>query len=251
MNSKLILSVFSSLILWISVSAQKQFDHSVWDQALLLNVSDDGFVNYEGFMKDSSLLYEYFKELSYNTPKDYWSKEEKMAYWINAYNAYTVKLVIDSYPIKSIQDIDEPWDKKFFKIDGEWYSLNELEHEIIRKFHDPRIHFAINCAAYSCPVVWNRAYTADNLNKALDNQSEKFINDPTRNTITKKVVMLSQIFKWYKKDFKSKNGSVEKFVNKYAHFKISNQKSRGFKDYDWKLNEVINSDNNFVIDQKR
>ena len=243
-----LLSVFFGLLFSISVVAQNKFDHTIWDQALLLNVSSEGNVNYKGFMKDSSLLYEYFRELSYNSPKSDWSREEKLAYWINAYNAYTIKLIIDSYPVKSIKDIKDPWDKKFFKIDGEWHSLGELEHKILRKFKDPRIHFAINCASYSCPIVWNRAYTADNLHNALDSQAEKFINDPKRNNITNNVVMLSKIFSWYKKDFKVNGGTLEDFINRYASIKISNQKSRGYKEYDWKLNEDKRSEDAFVLD---
>lgn len=229
-------------IAWIAlffnpIIAQNNFNHNVWDQALLLNVSEDGKVDYNGFMRDSSQLYAYFTQLSENTPKENWTREEKLAYWINAYNAYTIKLIIDSYPIKSIKDLEDPWDKKFFKIDGEWYSLGELEHKILRKFGDPRIHFAINCASFSCPVVWNRAYTADNLNNALDTQTKKFINDPTRNTITKDEVNVSKIFTWYKKDFKVNGGDVKDFINRYATVKITDQSKKGYKEYDWSLNE--------------
>lgn len=227
-----ILTLFFNII-----TGQNNFDHNVWDQALLLNVSEDGKVDYNGFMRDSSQLYAYFARLSENTPKENWTREEKLAYWINAYNAYTIKLVIDSYPIKSIKDLEDPWDKKFFKIDGEWYSLGELEHKILRKFGDPRIHFAINCASFSCPVVWNRAYTADNLNNALDVQTKKFINDPARNIITQEEVNVSKIFTWYKKDFKVNGGDVTDFINRYANVKIANQPKKGYKEYDWSLNE--------------
>ncbi|WP_271768941.1 DUF547 domain-containing protein [Aquimarina algiphila] len=217
--------------------AQNTFDHSIWDQALLLNVNEEGKVNYNGFMRDSSQLYQYFSQLSANPPKEDWTREEKLAYWINAYNAYTIKLIIDSYPLKSIKDLDNPWGKKFFKINGEWYSLGELEHKILRKFGDPRIHFAINCASFSCPIVWNRAYTAENVNEALDQQTKKFINDPTRNTITDEEVNVSKIFTWYKKDFKVNGGDVKDFINRYALVKIGKQPKKGYKDYDWSLNE--------------
>ena len=228
--------------------SQNTFDHNVWDQALLLNVSEDGKVDYNGFMRDSSQLYEYFQQLSENPPQENWSREEKLAYWINAYNAYTIKLVIDSYPLKSIKDLEDPWNKKFFKIDGVWHSLGELEHKILRKFGDPRIHFAINCASISCPVVWNRAYTADNLHEALDIQTGKFINDPERNTITSTVVNVSKIFSWYKKDFKVNGGDVKDFINRYATVKISNQPKRGYKEYDWRLNEQAEANTGFVVD---
>ncbi|WP_025742415.1 DUF547 domain-containing protein [Aquimarina pacifica] len=237
MNIKNTITLFILISTFGTIEAQNTFDHSVWDQALVLNVSPDGRVNYTGFMRDSSQLYLYFSQLSENPPKENWTKQEKLAYWINAYNAYTIKLIIDSYPLKSIKDLDKPWDKKFFKIDGEWYSLNDLEHKILRKFGDPRIHFAINCASVSCPVVWNKAYTGDNLDQALEEQTRKFINDPTRNYITEKVVSVSQIFSWFKKDFKINGGNVVDFINNYATVKITNQSSKGYKEYNWMLNE--------------
>jgi len=231
------LIIVFTLLLFHKTYAQNEFNHNIWDQALLLNVSEEGQVDYNGFMRDSSQLYAYFKVLSDNPPKENWTRDEKLAYWINAYNAYTIKLIIDSYPVKSIKDIKAPWDKKFFKIDGEWHSLGELEHKILRKFGDPRIHFAINCASFSCPVVWNRAYTADNVDAALDEQTKKFINDPTRNTITESVVNVSKIFSWYKKDFKVNGGDVKDFINRYSEVKITDQPKKGYKDYDWSLNE--------------
>jgi len=230
--STLFISIFLN-----QIQAQLGFDHSTWDQALLLNVTEDGKVDYDGFMTDSSQLYKYFRELSENPPQQNWSREEKLAYWINAYNAYTIKLVIDSYPLTSIKDIQDPWGKKFFKIDNVWHSLGELEHKILRKFGDPRIHFAINCASISCPVVWNRAYTAENLHTALDQQTSKFINDPSRNIITSSVVNVSKIFSWYKKDFRVNGGDVKDFINRYSAIKIRNQQTKGYKTYDWGLNE--------------
>lgn len=220
-----------------SVKAQQVFDHTLWDDLLLLNVSDDGMVNYKGFMLHSAKLYEYFGKLSENPPTEDWNQKETLAYWINAYNAYTIKLIIDNYPLKSIKDIKHPWDNKFFKIDGEWYSLNDLEHKILRKLEEPRIHFAINCASYSCPVVWNRAYTGENVNEALEKQTASFINDPERNTITKDVVAVSKIFDWFKKDFKINGGNVKDFINKYSTIKINKQPNKGYKEYNWNLNE--------------
>ncbi|RZS99769.1 DUF547 domain-containing protein [Aquimarina brevivitae] len=245
------LNTIASLIffaLTLVVTGQNKFDHSTWDQALILNVSTDGLVNYNGFMKDSSLLYTYFQQLTENKPDASWSKDEQMAYWINTYNAYTIKLIIDSYPVKSIKDLKDPWDKKFFKIDGEWFSLNDIEHKILRKFGDPRIHFAINCASYSCPVVLNRAYTAANLQRLLEQQTKKFINDPTRNTITPTEVKVSKIFSWYKRDFKTDNKDVVDFINSYANVKISNQPNKGYADYDWSLNETKINPTTYVLD---
>ncbi len=235
---RIITILFFALGFSLNIYSQKNFDHATWDQALLLNVFEDGSVNYAGFMKDSSLLYRYFQELSENRPETSWSTEEQMAYWINAYNAYTIKLIIDSYPLNSIKDLKKPWDKKFIKIDGDWLSLNDIEHKILRKFGDSRIHFAINCASISCPVIWNRAFTADNLHDALNSQAEKFINDPSRNVITATTVRLSKIFSWYKRDFKKDDEDLKAFINQYANIKITNQNNLGFLDYNWRLNEV-------------
>ena len=247
-TKQLSIFLFLSILLNIKLNAQNQekFDHDLWDQALLLNISSDGLVNYEGFMRDSSLLYAYFRQLSKNPPQKNWSREKQMAYWINAYNAYTIKLIIDSYPLESIKDLKAPWDKKFFKINQEWFSLNDLEHKILRKFKDPRIHFAINCASLSCPVVWHRAYTEDNLNQTLDRQASSFINDPKRNVITPDSVYISKIFLWYKRDFKEDHPKVIQFINRYANTKIHKQPIK-YKEYDWGLNQA-KKENSFVGD---
>ncbi|MGY3793956.1 DUF547 domain-containing protein [Aquimarina sp. 433] len=228
-----------AIIAFISLQtkAQQKLDHAIWDQILLINVSDDGKVDYKGFMRDSAELYKYFNYLSDNPPAENWSKEEKLAYWINAYNAYTIKLIIDNYPLKSIKDIKNPWDRQFFKINGALHSLNELEHKILRKLGEPRIHFAINCASFSCPIVWNRAFTATNVDNALETLTGNFINDPKRNTITEEVVEVSKIFSWFKKDFKVDGEDAKSFINKYAKVKIDKQKKKGYKKYDWSLNE--------------
>ncbi|MBP2833681.1 DUF547 domain-containing protein [Aquimarina sp. U1-2] len=240
--------LFVALITTTIVIGQNKFDHTNWDQALLLNVSSNGFVDYKGFMQNSYLLYDYFQELSENKPDKSWTKDERMAYWINAYNAYTIKLIIDSYPLKSITDLKKPWDKKFFKIDGEWYSLNDLEHKILRKFNDPRIHFAINCASISCPVVWNRAYTGKNLQKALDRQTRDFINDPARNEITSSKVRVSRIFDWFRKDFRANDSDVIKFINTYSNVKIREDQNLKYKNYDWGLNKVLPTYERYVFD---
>ncbi|MHA7056072.1 DUF547 domain-containing protein [Aquimarina sp. M1] len=240
--------LFIALMTYSITIGQNKLDHTSWDKALLLNVSENGYVDYEGFMRNSFLLYDYFQKLSETKPDKTWTRNEQMAYWINAYNAYTIKLIIDSYPLKSITDLKKPWKKKFFKIDGEWYSLNDLEHKILRKFDDPRIHFAINCASISCPVVWNRAYTAENLEEALDRQTRDFINDPTRNIITPSKVRISQLFDWFRKDFKVNDGDVVEFINKYSNVKIRENQDLEYKNYNWGLNKVLPSYERYVFD---
>src|SRR6185503_8950236 len=131
-------------------------DHHRWSIELKKHVSIDGIVNYEVWSKDTRGIDQYLLQLSTNPVQNDWSKNERLAYWINAYNAFTIKLVLDHYPINSIRDLNEvnPWDEVWIKLGNTTYSLNQIENEIIRKqFNDPRIHFALNCASISCPPL--------------------------------------------------------------------------------------------------
>ena len=136
--------------------------HEDWTALLSVHVSEAGFADYRGFQRDSIKLDQYLEKLSNHPPnQDKWSEEEQLAYWINAYNAYTVKLILMHYPVRSIKDIgssiqipfvNSPWDIKFIQIGDKKLDLNNIEHSILRKeFEEPRIHFAINCASFSCP----------------------------------------------------------------------------------------------------
>lgn len=213
--------------------------HALWDVLLKKHVSVDGHVNYEGFKVDSKNLTLYLRTLETSTPNDKWSKEEKMAYWINAYNAFTIKLIVDNYPVKSIKDINkgEPWKLDFIKIGGKSYTLDYIENQILRPvFKDPRIHFAINCASVSCPPLHNRAIMANNLNTQLDRLATNFINSE-RNKITANSVQLSSIFNWFSDDFKAESGSVINYINKYSKIKVSNKANVTYLDYNWNLNK--------------
>jgi len=219
--------------------------HELWDTLLQTHVSDDGWVDYSGFRQDSQKLKTYLQLLSKNHPNDkHWSKDEQLAYWINAYNAYTVKIVADHYPVSGIKDIkngipfvNTVWDIKFIQIENHSYDLNNIEHGIIRKhFNEPRIHFAVNCASYSCPALINRAFTATSLDQQLDDAARRFINDPLRNHPSKNPAQLSKIFSWFKGDF-TKNDDLKSFVNKYAIKPISADAKIQYLDYDWSLND--------------
>ncbi len=212
-------------------------DHSTWNTLLSKNVSSSGKVNYKAFKANQSELDKYLSHLSSNAPTSSWSSNEKLAYWINAYNAFTVKLIIDNYPLKSITDLDKPWDKKFINIGGKEYSLNDIEHNILRKeFNDPRIHFGIVCASYSCPQLLNKAYTANSVNALLDIQAKRFINDKTRNVISPTKVQLSEIFNWFKDDF-TKQGSIIDYINKYSVISVNADADISYLKYSWALNE--------------
>ncbi len=217
-------------------TVSKALSHQPWNTLLAKHVAADGTVNYKGFKQDRAQFRTYLKALEQNVPAKTASKADKLAYWMNVYNAFTVKLIIDKYPVKSIKDIPDPWDLRFFKIGTKWYTLNDIEHRILRKMNDPRIHFGINCASFSCPPLLNKAFTAQNVDQELEKLAIAFINDPKRNTITAEKIEISKIFSWFGKDFK-KEGSLISFLNKYSTTVINTDAKKSFKTYDWNLNE--------------
>ena len=222
--------------------------HAGFDKLLKKHVNAAGMVNYKGFMADKADLKTYLTLLSNNAPADSWSKDDQLAYWINAYNAFTIQLIVDNYPVKSIKDIgskikipfvNTPWDVKFIKIGGETYDLNNIEHGIIRKkFNEPRIHFALVCAAKSCPKLRNEAFEGKKLDAQLENQGVDFLNDPAKNSVTAKQANLSKILSWYGGDFKKMKGkSVPEVVNQYSKTKITDATKISYQTYNWSLNE--------------
>ncbi|NNE28427.1 MAG: DUF547 domain-containing protein, partial [Saprospiraceae bacterium] len=204
--------------------------HDLWGSLVRKHVSPEGKVNYKGFKKDSYLLDQYLSLISQSHPNEKnWSETERLAYWINAYNAFTIKIMIDHYPVKSIKDIrkgipfiNSTWDVKFIEIEGQTYDLNNIEHGILRKqFSEPRIHFAIVCASASCPILRREAFTSEKLEKQLEEQSFDFINDTTKNLITSESkAQLSKIFSWFSGDFKIEGASVIDYVNRYSSTKL-------------------------------
>lgn len=220
----------------ISDSVSPKLSHKVFDQLLKKHVSEDGLVNYKGFIIDEVILSAYLTLLSENPPKGDWTKEEKLAFWMNVYNAFTIKLIIDNYPTKSIKDIRDAWSARFFKIGDKWYNLHDVEHKALRKMRDPRIHFGINCASFSCPPLLNSAFKASTVNADLEFLTRRFINNQSRNTITEDSFEISKIFQWFGKDFKM-DGSLVDYLNKYSNVKIKKTAERSFKRYDWSLNE--------------
>lgn len=220
------------------------FTHEQWTNLLQKHVSTDGWVNYEGFIKDSIQLNNYLQQIESNYPNEKnWSREQILAYWINAYNAYTVQIVIRNYPVASIKDIkpgvaflNSVWDIKFITIEGEQLDLNNIEHNILRKMNEPRIHFAVNCASYSCPKLLNTAYEAATIDNQLNQQAIDFINDPKRNLITPEEATVSSIFNWFTGDF-TNEGSLKDFLNKYSKVPIAENTSINFMEYNWNLNK--------------
>ena len=210
--------------------------HELFSNLLKEYVSGEGNVNYKGFKENHSKLKDYIEYLSENAPVETWSKQEKLAYWINAYNALTIDLILKHYPIKSIKDIKDPWDQGLWELGGTMYSLNQIEHDILRKMDEPRIHFAVVCASYSCPKLLNEAFTAPKLDQQLTKATKEFLNDSKRNEISRNKLKLSKIFQWFTKDFEQ-NGSLIDFLNLYSDIEISAKAKKSFKDYNWSLNE--------------
>ena len=227
-----------------SAQAGSPPSHEIWNRLLQKHVTEAGAVNYKGFVADKAEFEKYLTLLKENHPEDSWSRDEQMVYWINAYNAFTVKLIVDNYPVKSIKDlggkiykVNTPWAKKFIELGSEVYSLDNIEHGILRKeWTEPRIHFAVNCASESCPRLRNEAFMVDKLNEQLDDQARYFVNNLSKNKITADKLEISKIFSWFKGDF-TKDGTVIEFLNKYVSVKINEDAEISHLDYGWGLNE--------------
>ncbi|MBP6679907.1 MAG: DUF547 domain-containing protein [Saprospiraceae bacterium] len=212
-------------------------DHSVWSAELKKYVSADGKVNYRDWANNQAALDGYLAQLAGTQPLSNWSTNVQLAYWINVYNAYTVKLVLQHYPVQTIKDIYQgnPWDKAWITLGGKTYSLNQIENEYIRqRFRDPRIHFALNCGALSCPPLLNEAYDPARLDAQLTSRTKAFIADQFQNQTAATTVRLSQLFVWYKDDFKP---DVISFLNNYLATPIPAEAKIEFVEYDWSLNE--------------
>lgn len=214
-----------------------EFLHKEFDELLQKHVSISGAVSYEGFKKDVGILDSYLTALSKSVPDKTTNHNEKLAYWMNAYNAFTIKLVVNKYPVSSIKDISsKPWDIKFILLGESTYSLNDIEHTILRKMGDPRIHVGINCASVSCPELSNRAFTAVNVNSELDKLVKAFLLDRSKNKINENEVGLSKIFSWFKDDFTTK-GTLVDWINKYSDVKVKSTAKISFLKYNWNLNQ--------------
>ena len=223
----------------ISVVQFSLAKHESWNALLKKHVTPAGKVNYKGMKSSLTIIDGYLTHLKDNAPKKDWSKNEKLAYWINLYNAATVSLIASNYPTSSITKLSggKPWDKKFVKSGDKVYSLNQIENEIVRPgFKDPRIHAALNCAAVSCPNLLNEAFVPNQLNAQLDQQTKVWVNDASKNKLQDSKVKVSQIFDWYADDFKA-SGGVVAFINQYAKIKVSGKAKVAYLEYDWSLNE--------------
>ncbi len=231
--------ILMTLLIFVATACSAQTGkgeqtHQIFNGLLQKYVSATGAVNYAGLKKDQKALDTYLNELAEATPTASWSKNAALAYWLNAYNAFTLKLIVDNYPLKSIKDLDKgkPWDVKRITLGNKKYSLNNIENDIIRPgYKDPRIHFAVNCAAVSCPPLYNKAFTAGNVNALLEMRTRSFINS-SANDLSASKIKISRVFDWYGEDFEN----VTAFVKKYSKTPVNANASVSFKEYNWSLN---------------
>ena len=227
-------------------SDSRPVTHELWDAQLQRYVSEEGWVDYEAWASDTAGLVSYLALLSSHHPNDaHWTDDEQLAYWINAYNAFTVQLVLRHWPLESIKDIrpngtgfiNSVWDIKFVEIEGQAYDLNNVEHGIIRpKFRDNRIHVAVNCASVSCPPLLNEAFTAERLDGQLDSAVTAFLAGPRNDLSDPAAPKVSSIFKWYGNDFEWDGGSLAGFVERHGGVDLPEGVEFEYLDYDWGIN---------------
>lgn len=258
---------FYAILMMASVHAHaSSFDHGLWDHLLKKHVvvvkqGEATQVNYAGFAHDKGRLKTYLASLS-AVPRatfDKWDKAGQLAFLINAYNAWTVDLVLTGYPkIGSIKELgsllQSAWGKRFIPLLGETRSLDNIEHELIRaenRYQEPRIHFAVNCASIGCPALRPEAYTGERLTAQLDEATRLFLADRSRNWLKGDTLYLSSIFKWYRQDFERGWGGFKELSGFLIAYRqplgllesdAQRLKSAGvdieFVDYDWRLNRT-------------
>lgn len=232
----------------ISQSNSLKVDHSIFDGLLKKYVDEQGLIDYENFALERKRLKQYLNGLSSKPPDPVtWSEQERLAYWINLYNAFTTELILEYYPVKSIRDIgteiplfyaDSPWDIEFINIGDTLYTLDKIEHEILAKrFNEPRIHFALVCAAKSCPNLRREAYAPQQLESQLNNQATSFLSDEEKNAIQNDTIQISEIFKWYSSEF-TRDQTLISYLNQFLGNPIQDNATIEYIPFDWSLNDT-------------
>lgn len=226
------------------VADDADFDHSALDELLRRHVDAEGFVDYAALKTERAQIDAYAALLA-GAPFAQLGRDEKLALLINAYNAFTLQLILDHYPVASIRDIDDPWGKKRYALAGATVSLDEIEHEMIRKgFAEPRIHFALVCAAFSCPPLRSEAYVGERLEEQFAAQTRDSLGHPRWLRLDGGTLRLTKIMDWYGGDFERAGGAVQ-FVGDY-NAAVKRRLDAGerlrvdFLDYDWALNSKEN-----------
>jgi hypothetical protein len=221
---------------------RKTFDHGRLDRVVSRFVAEDGTVDYAALAGDRADLDAYLASLATVVPDRLGSRDEQMAYWINAYNAITLAGVLRFYPTASVKDHRGFWARIITNCGGRDLSLDQIEHEILRPMGDPRVHAAINCASRSCPKLRNEAYVGERLDGQLDAQCRAFLASTERNRFDHRarVAHLSKVFAWFAADFAVEPyGSVRGFVRRYAPPQewLAEEFEVRYLAYDWGLND--------------
>ena len=230
-----------------ATTVDDEFSHELFDQVLQEHVDSQGRVNYAGLKNAPGTLESYLDLLAVNAPSDKATFQTGLAFWINAYNALTIKGVVDNYPTTSVRKIKlfgGFFSRIKFQVGGRSYTLDNIEHDIIRyEYGDPRIHFALVCASLGCPILEKRAFVPETLEERLDNATAKFINNPEKVRLDRenRVLYLSRIFEWYAEDFEDTHDSVINFIAEYfpetdAAFLKKEKVQLQYLEYDWSLN---------------
>jgi hypothetical protein len=212
--------------------------HDVFDQLLQQHVDDWGAVDYPAFKADEAKLKAYIEHLSVNEPAATWSANKKQAYWINLYNAFTIYNVLLEYPVNSILDLDNGmiWTQRTVAVGNTAYTLDQIEKEqLLAAFNEPKVHFAVNCAAASCPPLLNKAWTETNLQHYYSNRTKSFINDSRYNYLSTDSIAVSKIFDWYATDFGGSENVVA-YIQRYADSTVVDSAALAYRVYDWNLN---------------
>jgi Protein of unknown function, DUF547 len=252
----------AAMLLSLAARAQTEASYAAWDGLLKKHVrwlpdQKQSRVDYAGFKADRAELKKVLDAFSAvsRTEFDAWPKPQQMAFLINAYNAFTVELILTEYPnLKSIKDLgsflSSPWKKKFFKLLGEERHLDWIEHEQLRpNYADPRIHAAVNCASIGCPALRDEVFTAAKLDAQLDDGMQRFMSDRTRNRVSNGKLEVSSIFKWFREDWEKGHRGFNQIEDLFAKYAAQLSDDPGEQarlkaktmtvnhlDYDWSLN---------------
>jgi len=255
MRSDRLMTLTIGFILLVIPHPTLAFDFSEWDRLLKKYVESktiDGVtlnaVDYKKLAQDP-LYMRAIKGLENISLSELKTREEQLAFWINAYNIMAVKMVIDHYPLKSIKDagsfFTSVWKKDVGKVAGTTRTLHEIEHEILRKMGEPRIHAAIVCASVSCPDLRQEAFTAEKVDQQLDDQVRTFLANSQKGLrldLRNKTLNLSSIFDWFEEDFESQGGVLQ-FIKPYTPPSVKDKLKSStleveYMDYNWRLNEA-------------
>ncbi len=235
--------------------SSETIDHSAWTRFIerYRQMGDDGVarIDYGGVSQEDAQRLDAYLDALTDEPISSYSRPVQFAYWVNLYNALTVDVVLEHYPVDTIRDIDispgwfadGPWGKKLVAIEGEELSLNDIEHRILRPiWEDPRIHYAVNCASIGCPNLQPEAFTADNTERLLERGARNHINDPRGAAFIDGELVVSSIYSWFQADFGGTQRGVVEHLREYAEGDLAERLEgrSGYDDhrYDWSLNDV-------------